>query len=449
MSKKAATRVPKRVRNIPAPIVFDAQSQASSTDDKKNIHKQSGATVDAAVPVTPEKKKKRLKKKLRQLGPRRFGDLARQLVYTSRPWTHLEIAPPVSVTDSAGKRIDNTRFEVGAIGFHGTGIEPASADPNNWRSMIAISDAEPGHPASGNAANTANTQKQWLIACAVDCKPGGKTVYRGLHDLLEGSDAPYGLLVLCNSKITRKVRKRYRQFCAQHEIDVFECWGLEEMAERLSQTDHLHLLFQYFGESFSVKSTGSAQALSHAETIRHSLTSAGVGKTINLLTRQPAHLFEFSGCRIAVCRQSPDAFLLVNIVETFNHHVLVALREDFVFADTASNQWDRIDTANLVPDRSSRCPVPNDLADANQQWSGFHADKQFIRIAVSALFFDDILAVEPGSPERGLSETPRLIVKDGVLKRLLANSSDYLGKRHRAESFFCVDGWDRGDLILC
>src|SRR5260221_14087432 len=161
------------------------------------------------------------------LDPKRFEDLARQLVYEFRLWRRLEATGRMGSDDG----FDARGWEV--VGDPSAGEDEADAEEENL---------------------TRQQDRLWLVQCKRE-KTIGPTKMRAYLEEIgeEERRGLFGIIFIAACNLSKKTRDVLRNFAAENNIAEWHVWGTSELEDLLFQPKNDHLLFAYFGFSLAIR----------------------------------------------------------------------------------------------------------------------------------------------------------------------------------------------------
>jgi hypothetical protein len=162
------------------------------------------------------------------LEPKRFEDLARQLLYDFRSWRVLE------PTGRAGP--DH--------GFDARGLEAVGAPSDEPSDDDQSEEHEPA-PAK---------ERQWLVQCKRERQIGPYLIVKYLEDISkEDLKSLYGVIFIGVCDFSKRARDAFRKWCREHGISECYLWGKADIEDQLFQPKNDNLLFAYFGFSLQIR----------------------------------------------------------------------------------------------------------------------------------------------------------------------------------------------------
>ncbi len=163
------------------------------------------------------------------LDPRRFEDLAKQLLYDFRPWQQLEATGKLGTDD----------------GFDVRGLERITSEPDEI-------DAE--------------ETRTWLIQCKRERVIGPLKLARYLRDIANVAPTLDGIIFIAACDFSKRCFDDIRAWSRSQGISEVYLWGKSALEDMLLQPKNDHLLFSYFGFSASIRTRSRKTALSAALT---------------------------------------------------------------------------------------------------------------------------------------------------------------------------------------
>ena len=173
------------------------------------------------------------------LEPKRFEDLARQLIYDYKPWRKLE------ATGRAGN--DD--------GFDARGYEmrvqetPAAA-------VASLADGADEAEVTGEdeALVEGHDDRLWLVQCKRERAIGPSKLAKYLDEIvLAPGEKLYGIVFTAACDFSKTARDRFAAKCRALGFEEWHLWGKAELEDRLFRPENDHLLFAYFGISLTIR----------------------------------------------------------------------------------------------------------------------------------------------------------------------------------------------------
>lgn len=163
------------------------------------------------------------------LEPKRFEDLARQLIYDYKSWRRLE------ATGRAGS--DD--------GFDARGYEMVSPDE-----PVLLPEAEEGEEATA----VSSPDRLWLVQCKREQSIGPTKLVRYLDDIvLMDGEKLHGLVFTAACDFSKTARDKFAAKCVALGLEEWHLWGKGELEDRLFRPENDGLLFAYFGISLTIR----------------------------------------------------------------------------------------------------------------------------------------------------------------------------------------------------
>lgn len=161
------------------------------------------------------------------LEPKRFEDLARQLVYDFKPWRRLE------ATGRAGS--DD--------GFDARGYE-----------MAKTSETDESDELSEEAVVAGADDRLWLVQCKRERVIGPKKLMAYLDEIRLGEgEQLHGIVFTAACDFSKAARDKFRDRCEMLGLKEWHLWGKAELEDRLLRPENDGLLFAYFGVSLTIR----------------------------------------------------------------------------------------------------------------------------------------------------------------------------------------------------
>jgi len=157
------------------------------------------------------------------LEPHRFEDLTRQLIYDFRNWQSIEAT--------------------------GRGGNDAGLDIRGWEKTQEITNEGEDDEGVGRHVMEGNL---WIIQCKRERAIGPKKI-KGILDNLAALEPPYGYILVAPVNFSKKSYDVFRENLRAMGVVEFYLWGKPELEDMLSLPKNDHVLFTFFGISFSVR----------------------------------------------------------------------------------------------------------------------------------------------------------------------------------------------------
>ena len=172
------------------------------------------------------------------LEPKRFEDLARQLIYDFKPWRRLE---------ATGRAGSDDGFD--ARGYEMTGTERVAS--------LLTDDSPDGQTANGeddDAFTEGTDDRLWLVQCKRERAIGPTKLVGYLDDIVLGeSEKLHGIVFTAACDFSKRARDQFATKCRALGVEDWQLWGKAELEDRLFQPANDHLLFAYFGISLTIR----------------------------------------------------------------------------------------------------------------------------------------------------------------------------------------------------
>lgn len=161
------------------------------------------------------------------LEPKRFEDLARQLIYDFKPWRRLEATGRAGADD----------------GFDARGYE-----------IVNGSEPAEGDDASEEAALAGADDRLWLVQCKRERVIGPKKLLTYVDEIRLGEgEQLYGIVFTAACEFSKAARDKFRDRCETLGLKEWYLWGKAELEDRLLRPENDGLLFAYFGISLTIR----------------------------------------------------------------------------------------------------------------------------------------------------------------------------------------------------
>lgn len=173
------------------------------------------------------------------LEPKRFEDLARQLIYDYKPWRKLE------ATGRAGS--DD--------GFDARGYEMRVQEDS---AAVVAGRAEGADEAEISGEDEAlvegNDDRLWLVQCKRERAIGPSKLVKYLDDIaLSPGEKVHGIVFTAACDFSKAARDKFAAKCRLLGFAEWHLWGKAELEDRLFRPENDHLLFAYFGVSLTIR----------------------------------------------------------------------------------------------------------------------------------------------------------------------------------------------------
>lgn len=321
------------------------------------------------------------------LDPKRFEDLARQLIYDFKPWRKLE------ATGRAGS--DD--------GFDARGYEMLSPQyPATPGGTMDDTDA----PEESDEALTAGfSDRLWLVQCKRERAIGPRKLSGYMDDIvLADSERLHGVVLTAACDFSKKARDIFAAKCRELGIEEWHLWGKAELEDKLFQPQNDHLLFAYFGISISIRRRSLRTELRAKLAMKRKATRLLQRyEHAYLLLRPPdASTYPYAdGIRDPGTDEPPWG---VRKYKEINHlGLLFCTKRYFAYLDDDGKHWDAAMALNKV--RASRFEDPWRLDDENEDslrqhasiyeaWNNLPAANRAWLEVLGVLPFEDIIDID-------------------------------------------------------
>ena len=161
------------------------------------------------------------------LEPKRFEDLARQLIYDFKPWRRLEATGRAGADD----------------GFDARGYEMVDGE-----TPLLANEPEDEVPSDGAR------DRLWLVQCKRERSIGPTKLVGYLDDIrLSEDEKLHGIVFTAACDFSKTARDKFRQKCEALGIAEWHLWGKAELEDKLMRPENDGLLFAYFGISLTIR----------------------------------------------------------------------------------------------------------------------------------------------------------------------------------------------------
>ena len=247
------------------------------------------------------------------LEPKRFEDLARQLIYDFRLWRRLE------PTGRAGS--DD--------GFDARGFEIVAVAP------IDI-DAE-----SDDNINVSHTDRLWLIQCKREKVITPTALQQYLNKIkLRDEDSIHGLLFVAACDFSKRSRDVFRAECEARGIKEWYLWGKADLEDLLFRPENDHLLFAYFGVSLIIRRRGVRSQLRTKLAAKRKVKRVlddRLHQSVLLRSSEDTH-YPYSG-EVPNFEKRPP-WTIVTYQGITHNGVLFTIKRHFAYIDDDGKHWD-------------------------------------------------------------------------------------------------------------
>ncbi|MDB3936205.1 hypothetical protein N9383_05750 [Granulosicoccus sp.] len=276
--------------------------------------------------------------------PRRFEDLARQLIYDFRSWSALEATGRQGADD----------------GF----------DARGWEVVRSITSHEGSNEYGENSADEiTGIDRIWLIQCKREKSIGPKKLISYLEDIsAEERKSLHGVMLVASCDFSKKSRDGFREWCAENNISEFYIWGRGELEDLLFHPSNDHLLFAYFGISLQIRKRSVKTRINSVLSIKRMLdrnvaTVRGAVRKDVLIRDPDAFEYPYSQ-KIANFIQSPK-WKVYECIGHYHNGLLITVRSFFAYFNPENEEWDADETYNLHQQKNKHW-LPT--TDRDREW---------------------------------------------------------------------------------
>lgn len=327
------------------------------------------------------------------LEPRRFEDLARQLIYEFRNWNALEATGRQGADD----------------GFDVRGWEVSRVE-----STVDLTDDD-------IAEEHDEEDRVWLIQCKREKAIGPKKIIGYLQEISpDDLEKLHGLLFVASCDFSKKSRDDFREWCARKGIREFYLWGRGELEDLLFSPRNDHLLFAYFGISLQIRQRSSRTRIRSIlsmkrQVSRHIAGVSGISQQ-DVLIRDP-EATEYPHTEDVENFQDFPKWRTYECMGQYSGGLMFIVRSFFAYYDPSTEEWDAEESYNLQKDRGvhwrnkqrdeKEWQIRNWMQDTPNELQGFFQIWGFVP-------FEEILAVDELGDSN--AEFPHIYVRfgDGV-----------------------------------
>lgn len=316
------------------------------------------------------------------LDPKRFEDLARQLIYDFRNWYKLE---------ATGRGGDDDGFDARAIELAGHDEIPEDREEL-----------------------TLGSQRTWLIQCKREKKLSPKKLSGYLSGIRESAGEPlHGLIFVAACDFSKKARDAFNLACREMGLQEWFLIGKAELEDQLMRPKYDHLLYGYFGVSLGGRRTNTYASL------RRSL--AAKRKAIRVLedNHRGTVLIRAADAEDYPHPADPEKFkvrpgwVVRNYLRYTHEGLLFLHRRHFAFLAGNSVDWDAAfvfnDAISSYEDHWSE--LRQSLVSRHEvftAWNSFGEDRAWLEIQ-AVIPYDRIIELDEHGDD--LAEFPQLIVE--------------------------------------
>ena len=243
----------------------------------------------------------------KDLEPRRFEDLVRQLAYDFRSWQLLE---------ATGRSGSDDGFDI--RGFEQVG-EPREPRDNDDEDV-----AEP------------HICRLWLVQCKREKEIGPSKMRAHLNSLeVVGQDSVYGVIVATACDISKRTRDVFREWCHSQGVSEGHIWAAGELEDMLFQPKNDGLLFAYFGISLSIRRRSTASRLRAELAMKRKLSRIINISSAPILLRDPDAL-DYPGASDEVAKR----WRVYSPQEVTHRGLRLEVRWHHAIVDPDTGDWD-------------------------------------------------------------------------------------------------------------
>lgn len=245
------------------------------------------------------------------LEPKRFEDLARQLIYDFKPWRRLEATGRSGSDD----------------GFDARGYE-----------MVVAEDVE---SSDEDTDREVEADRLWLIQCKREKTITPAKLRAHLEEIKLGSgEFLHGLVFTAACDFSKRARDDFRGFCETNEIKEWHLWGKGELEDLLFLPKNDALLFAYFGISLTIRRRTLRTELRTRLAVKrkaHRVLEEFIGREV-LLRAPEATAYPHSADQANFDRQ--PLWFVATYKGLTHSGLLFAIRRHFAFLNDARDGWD-------------------------------------------------------------------------------------------------------------
>lgn len=284
------------------------------------------------------------------LEPRRFEDLARQLVYDLRDWHAIE---------AIGRAGADEGIDIRAT-------ERVAGEPPADDRVTGDEDGEEVRLFE---------ERVWIIQCKREREIGPTRLEEIVNESVPaGGIPPYGFAIVAASDFSLKSRQRFQAIMNARRVQESFLWGKAELEDQLYQSRHDHLLFAYFGFSLQTRRRSAKTAFSTRLTTKKRLLKAleadGPGERGHtpVLVRDAAALDYPIVLGDGAADDATPRWRYFDVAGHLRVDCLaVIVRQYYAWADVRTEEWDAYRNVDMG--------VPQHL----QRWSVEEQQKQITR----------------------------------------------------------------------
>lgn len=260
------------------------------------------------------------------LEPKRFEDLARQLIYDYKQWRRLE---------ATGRSGSDDGFD--ARGYEMRNREVLEASP-----VSALTD-EDGSTVDGEEALVeGHDDRLWLVQCKREKAIGPTKLVDYLDEIvLFSGEKLHGIVFTAACDFSKKARDQFAEKCREIGVEEWHLWGKAELEDRLFRPENDHLLFAYFGVSLTIRKRSQRIDLRAKLTMKRKANRLlGSHKHTHLLLRPP-EAPTYPDSREVRDSETGDPPWLVRQYRHLSHEgLLFCVRRYFAYFHDDGKHWD-------------------------------------------------------------------------------------------------------------
>ena len=334
------------------------------------------------------------------LEPKRFEDLARQLIYDYKPWRRLEATGRAGSDDG----FDARGYEMRAR--EARGVVAAPAEPGDGEEAYAEEEAlVEGHD-----------DRLWLVQCKREKAIGPKKLVAYLDEIvLTEAEKLHGIVFTAACDFSKKARDQFATKCRALGAEEWHLWGKAELEDRLFRPENDHLLFAYFGISLTIRRR-SQRADLRAKLVMKRKAARLLKKYENShLLLRPLETPTYPDPRDVRDLETGEPPWFVRQYRGLSHEgLLFCVRKYFAYLHDDGTQWDAAMTLNDVRASPHEDPWQREEDDyelrsrIRDAWSTLPKSNQAWLEVLAVIPFEDVLDIDELGDE--CFESPHIYV---------------------------------------
>lgn len=305
------------------------------------------------------------------LEPRRFEDLARELIYDFRDWQNIE---------ATGRGGSDDGFDVRAY----ERAASVSTEVSDDESSEVVT-----HPMDGNV---------WMIQCKREKELGPTRVRDIIADGVNPDSPPYGYILVAPANFSKKAYDKFREELRSRGVMEFHLWGRAELEDMLYQPKNDHILFAFFGISLVTRRRSRSTEIRATVTVKNKLQKImGEHPQYEAVLLRDTNDLQYPFADEYKDFDTRPRWKEYPVVELHPLGLIVEVAEYFAYLDVDRKEWDYTKSVNLVrrhSDRENRQEKRGLRDRVEAFWESFRKSHQAKFVVQGLLRFDSIAVVD-------------------------------------------------------